>query len=443
MDDERLDIPDAGPPLEAAARRPSRVTFRAALAWALGLIATLSLAAFAAATGLVLSVFGLGGVALAAVALLALIGATVWRRGMLPLAVIALGLALPAAWAASGTEPLERSRGELHVLPRSPSDVGGKTFRRGVGAVLVDLRKFNAPVGSTTRIAAQADAGRLVVALPRDRCFHLDVRFEVEPLSDPAEAALTAGRTFTRGQGGNFGSYSALGLTSLASQADSLRAERAALRAGEGKVLPYDLLAFNRNATEAGRYRRAAIGQPSAPTLRLDLRSSQQIVIRDYPPNVGPLLDDQAMRGYSQQVAGMLWPQGVEAPFAPVEKSWAGRSVVRTPTNRARWIRWEREIVAWAKKQARRAAGPCASTDDLRARGFTFLTQPEAVRRNGRTERLLGPRNRPHSAILQPAVDTADTMLQVEVNGLGETRMVGLQPGAGKGEVLVMARQLP
>lgn len=433
MQDEHLHAPGAPPP---------RLPWRAVTAWGLGLIATLAAAALAAVAGVVLAVVGLGGVVFVAAAGVVLCGATVWRRRMLPLAVFALALALPASWAANAGAPLDRSRGALVVAPRAPEDLRADTYRRGVGPVLIDLRRFSAPAGSTTRIAARADSGKLVVALPHDRCFNLDVRFRTDQLTYPASFAIDTAQAVAGSARNELLSVSGIGLTARASQADSLRAEQATFTNPDG-TQPYDLLAFNRWASEAGRYRRKAVGQALAPTLRLELRSSQQMVIRDYPANVGPLSLDQLAFGPNNQIGGMLWPEGLQAPLAPVERSWAGRSVIRTPKNRARWLAWEARMIAWAKAQAKRAAGPCASTDDLRARGFSFLTQPEAVVRSRGTDRLLGSPRYRRSTIAQAPVRGADSMVQVEVNGLGQTRLVGVQPGAGNGADSMATRQLP
>jgi hypothetical protein len=441
MDEHPSETPrsDAPPP------RAPRVPFRAAVAWGLGVVATVAIAGAAAAIGVTLTVFGLGGIVLVLVGLLTLTGATIWRRGMLPLAVIAIAVALSSTWAARSEGSLERSHGMLIVQPKHPGDIAAGTYRRGVGPVLVDLRRFNAPQGSTTRIAARADAGKLVVALPTNRCFNLDVRFRNDVLSDAAQFSLFTLRAFSgRAEPTNVSS-SGLGLTIKASQADSERAGKLALAGWNGTgqdTSPYGLLAFNRWASESGRHYRAAVGEPDAPTLRLDLRASQQIVIRDYPEAVGPLVDGYG-EGDQEQVGGMFWPENVRAPLAPVERRWASRSKVRTPENRARWIAWERRMIAWAREQGRRAAGPCASLADLQARGVAFLTQPERLRRAGRTTTLLGTPPYRRSKLPQRTVFAADNMLSLEADGLGHTVSRGVVNGAGNGYSPVSSGLMP
>ncbi|MEH3052653.1 MAG: hypothetical protein PGN13_01400 [Patulibacter minatonensis] len=413
--------PGAAPP-----GRPPRVPMADAIMWGLGLLATVSAALVAGVGAVVLTTFGLGGVVLAAVAVLGLTGATIWRRGMLPLAVISVALAVPAAWAAHADLRIDRSRGLLSAVPTAPGDVPGKAYRRGIGDVLVDLRDFTAPRGSTTRIAARADDGDVVVALPQDRCFTLDVRFRGDDRPAPTRFALgVANRLGNRD--GSYAVLSPMGLTAAAIQRESSKAGTAALHAfnTDSPTSPYGLLAFNRYATEAGTYTRRAAGEPDAPTLRLELRSTRQIRVRDYPREVDPM-PVTFSQDSGAPIGNAAWPEGTPRPAYPDE-----RSIVRSPANRATWIAWERRVIAYAKAQARRAAGPCASRADLEDRGFTFLTQPELLRKGGRTERLLGTGTPQRSSIPQRAVDAADAMLLVEVDGLGQTRLVNVVPHAG------------
>lgn len=415
-------------------RRPRRPPAHAAGLWVLGLLVTSAAAIAAATSALVLTVFGLRAAVLAAAASCVLIGATLWRRGMLPLAVIGLALTLPAVWAANADQRIDRSRGPLLLRPLKPADLASGTYRRGIGPVRVDLRYFRAAPGSTTRIAARADAGELVVALPQGRCFNLDVRFHEAAIQGPSALALRAVRAATGEDGLTSTALSSLGLTRSAIQADNLRSGPATLFAAEhGGTLPYHLVAFNRWATEPGRYQRAAAGQPDAPTLRLDLSSSQQITIRDYPNDVNPL-----PVSFSEKTGlpsgGRAWPEGIAAPPSPVERlGRAARSAVRTHENRARWIAWEARLIDWAKAQAKRAAGPCASDDEIRARGFIFLTQPETLSRSGHTDHLQGTGAHRRSTIPQRTVADIADMLAVEVDGFGATQLVGKGVSHGAG----------
>ncbi len=413
-------LPPSDPPQSPSS--PSR-RGREALGWALGMVATLALAAIAAVGGMVLATFGLGGVVLALAAMVLVVSATVWRRAALPAAVVATALALPAAEAALSSTRLDRSHGTLTVRPSSPDDLSDHTYRRGTGTVFVDLRGYHAPRGSRTGIAAQADSGRVVVALPRDRCFHLNVQYRVDPYDARREAVLQSlgvvGLANDPWRNVGFGS---VGLTEAAWEAEHRGIDQAGI---DGSRLPYNLLAFGRAPSTAGVWMRPVVGDASAPTLDLVLDASQQIVVRDYPDWAGPL--DFEAGDDVDQIAGTRWPEGLKSPPSPGERAWALRSSVRTPANRARWVSWEREITAWGKAQANRFAGPCASRAERRERAITFLTQPERFRVDGGSASpvLLGGPTTRRSAIEQPVVRARETMLQVEVNGLGETRVVG------------------
>ncbi len=394
--------------------------------WSLGLIATVTAATVAALIGAAATTFGLGGLALAAVALTTAAGVTIWRRAMLPLAVISVCGAGATAWAAQSPERLDRSAGTLRIAASDPGGATRMQARRGVGDVLVDLRRFEAPAGSVTRIAARADAGHLVVALPPEKCVNLQVRYRALDLSGAPRLVSQLVTSADRRQSANDISFSGLGLTTRASLADSQRADRTFGGNYDDPPLttPYQLLAFNRWPSAAGHYTRAAQGQPSAPTIALDLASSQQIVVRDYPLAIDPLAVSP-----DDATGGMVWPEGKQPPLRPRQSA-----AVRSPENRAQWIAWERRITRWVQAQARRAAGPCSTPADLQARGLQFLTQPEAVRVGGRVRRLLGRGQYTRSRIPQRVAADADAMLVVEANGLGETRLLGVRLPAAREE---------
>ena len=429
------DHPDAPEP------RPTRWSGgRGALVWALGLVATVGLVFLAAWTGLVLGVFGLGVVALVAgVALLA--GASLGaRRLMLPAAALALAVMLPAAAVQQIETRIDPSAGPLIAAPRTPSAVDPKGYVRGLGPILVDLRRFAAPDGSTTTIKARADSDHVVVALPRNQCFDLDVRYRVGDrwVSDARQATLKAVALVG---GPHYAStslaYNPMGLTKEGAEAAAkVGGERFGITADPKKPAPDSrlatsrLLAFGRNPAQPGHWHRNA-PSPTAPRLRFDLQAGQQIVIRDYPSWAGPL--DQETSGGWDQVSGMGWPNTVRAPLSPSERGWRMRAAVRTKLNRARWVKWEREIVDWGADQAARMAGPCASDAELRQRAYTFYTQPEAFRTSdGTVRRLIGGPTTRHSPIRpQPVANQSGFVFAVEVNGLGETRVVSEQSPSG------------
>jgi hypothetical protein len=100
---------------------------------------------------------------------------------------------------------------------------------------------------------------------------------------------------------------------------------------------------------------------------------------------------------------------------------------VRTPENRARWVKWEREMVKFAVEQARRWAGPCATDQQLEDRGLLFQTQPQTIKAKGKApQELLGGPTTRRSSISQPTVPSKYSVLSVEVNGLGKVKTTGV-----------------
>ncbi len=137
-----------------------------------GLTAVIALVA--AEVSVLAVVLGFSWLALiAAVASLAA-GLTVWRRGLLPCAVVASAIAVPAAVAHHDPVRIDPSHGVLVVRPASVGDLQ-PSYRRGFGSVLVDLRRTSFGPG-TVDLSARSDTGRVVVALPRDVCLNVRVR---------------------------------------------------------------------------------------------------------------------------------------------------------------------------------------------------------------------------------------------------------------------------
>lgn len=427
--------PDVERPRPSVDRqRPRREGWRAALVWALGLVAIVGLTVLAVWAGVVLAVLGLAGVVLVlGVALLAVV--SVWaRRLMLPGATLALALMLPAAAVQHIETRIDPSAGALIVAPRTPAEVSSSSYTRGFGPVLIDLRRFSAEPGTTTAIRGRSDDDHVVVALPRDRCFNLEVHYSVGDRyqSESRElveqlASIVAGRT---SQDGGI-AFTSQGLTEAAEQRDrELVADShdPKIPSPDPRYARERLLLFGRYPWTTGTAVRKVEGD--APNLRLDLRAGQQIVVRDYPDWAGPL--DNQWNGVSDQVAGMGWPNTARAPLSPGERGWRTRAAVHTKANRARWVKWEREIVPWAHQQVKRLAGPCATQEELRQRAYRFYIQPEAFKDDGgRVQRLLGGPTTRHSAIRQPVASNPRLVFAVEVDGLGQVRVVDqVQPSA-------------
>jgi hypothetical protein len=154
-----------------------------------------TLAAFAG----VATLFGFGWVvaALAAAVLAAVLVA--WSRlgpgwALLPIAA----LTLPSiAVAASGLR-LAPSTGHVLVAPRALSSAGVATYRAGLGTMLVDLRRTRLPASGAVRLRIDGGVRRTIVALPADRCVHVDLSYDVQPLVANLAAELTARQPYSQ-----------------------------------------------------------------------------------------------------------------------------------------------------------------------------------------------------------------------------------------------------
>ncbi|HET6867104.1 MAG TPA: PspC domain-containing protein [Solirubrobacteraceae bacterium] len=152
----------------------------------LGLVTLAVLAAGATLFG-----FGWVALALAAVALLAVLAS--WPRlgpawALLPLA----GIALPAvAVASSGTRLVATAAQEtINVGRLAPGGIA--TFRSGLGTMLVDLRHTALPATGTLNVRVQGGVRRTIVALPHDRCVHVELTYSTHPFWSQV-ASLVAG----------------------------------------------------------------------------------------------------------------------------------------------------------------------------------------------------------------------------------------------------------
>lgn len=173
---------------EAPDARSSRwlVALAKGCATCLGLVTLGILAATA-------TLFGLGwiAVALAAATLVAVLVS--WPRlgpawALLPLA----GIALPAAAVAASGVEFATNTGSVTVAPRVLAPGGVATFRAGLGTLLVDLRHTQLPASGTLNVRVQGGVRRTIVALPQDRCVHLDLTYAIHPFWSQM-ASLVAG----------------------------------------------------------------------------------------------------------------------------------------------------------------------------------------------------------------------------------------------------------
>jgi phage shock protein PspC (stress-responsive transcriptional regulator) len=149
-----------------------------------------SLGALAAAG----TVFGFGWAVLVLAAVVLVASLVCWPRvgaawTLLPVAA----LALPAVALAAGGVHLATQMGDTAVAPRTLADVPRAGYRSGLGTLLVDLRRTTLPAAGETPLRIDAGVGRTIVALPHDRCVHVDVRYRVQDFAARA-ASLLSGR---------------------------------------------------------------------------------------------------------------------------------------------------------------------------------------------------------------------------------------------------------
>ena len=143
------------------------------------------------ATGATATMFGFGWVVVAIAAAI-LIGALArWPRvgpawALLPTAA----LVLPSvALAASGVR-LAPQAGHVRVAPPVIGEVPRDGYRSGLGTMLVDLRHTTIPAGGPAPVRIRAGIRRTIVALPHDRCVHLNVRYDQTPFVAGLAAAI-------------------------------------------------------------------------------------------------------------------------------------------------------------------------------------------------------------------------------------------------------------
>lgn len=314
-------------------------------------IATGAVAIVAAEIAVLASVFGAAWVVLVAAAAAILAAATVWRRGALPVAAVACAACIPAAVAQDDPVRITPStQGIQFVQPMAPDQLGG-AYRQGFGPLLVDLRRAQLPPGKAITLSARSDTDRVVVALPRDRCVDVTVRYRTLPV---------AGALTTR-------ALDALSLPSrppypgAASMSwferDPVTQEMGPTLALFGRITP--------GGPEPTTVTRRT-DDPRAVKLTLDVASPAVVVVRDFPQNVGPLAES-----WEPGTGGAAWPHGINPPASPgalrLRDEWTPRWTTEQRRRGVpqRWQAWTRRVVPALRDQARRAAGPCATPGDL------------------------------------------------------------------------------
>lgn len=261
-----------------------------------------TIGAAAAAT----TVFGFGwAVAIAACVFLvaALVAWPVVRPAWALAALLAA--ALPAvAVLASGVRIMPQAGLVTHA-PTSTADLPQGGYHAGLGELFVDLRGFHAPAGSIVPLRLETGTGATVVALPRDRCFNLDIRYRTH-------RAWPLTRALSRNTSAPTATFYADGM-------------------------PAD-----------GHWHRTS-SDPRAATIAIDYTAvAGTLTVRDYPSDTGPLFNRD-------------WPENIVAPASPSDLNWAWRESVRTRAVQHRWRIWHKQMARWSRRLTTLLAGACAS----------------------------------------------------------------------------------
>ncbi|ADB53964.1 PspC domain-containing protein [Conexibacter woesei] len=272
------------------------------------------LVTIAVAAGAV-TLFGFGWAVAVAVGVLLLGALAAWPtvRPAWILLPLAAATAPAVVVAASGTY-LKPTTGQEIVTPRTPAELPSGGYEAGFGDLLVDLRGFQAPPRATVPLKIRAGVGDTIVALPRDRCFNLDVRYRIGGVALRALETLTA-----RSLGGT----------------NTLTAY------GEWQ------------GPSSGRWLRDS-SDPDAPTLQIDFSSlADQLVIRDYPGGVDPLNNAS-------------WPDSIGLPLPPDARNSNWTEDNPDPRVQRRWRAWHRESERFGRTLDRLQRGACAPAEELR-----------------------------------------------------------------------------
>jgi phage shock protein PspC (stress-responsive transcriptional regulator) len=228
---------------DSGARGPREIVVLAQASAACVGLATLGAAASAA------TAFGFGWAVLAIAAVVLVAALVAWPGAgpgwaLLPVAA----LALPSMAVAAGGVRIAAQSGALAEAPPTAADIPRDGYRSGLGHLLVDLRATALPASGRVPLRIDAGIRRTIVALPHDRCVHVDVRYHVVPF-----AARVAG--------------------TLTGRSDSPFSE----------VTVFGGRRYARDGQTTGAARGAG------PTLVVDFRSAGgSLYVRDYPDRVDP-----------------------------------------------------------------------------------------------------------------------------------------------------------
>jgi hypothetical protein len=200
----------------------------------------------------VATVFGFGWivVALAGAVLIGTLAG--WARLGPAWALLPIGaLVLPSVALAVGGVRVDPSTSSATITPRTSADL--REYTSGLGLLTVDLRRTALPERGTIPLKIEAGVRRTLIALPHDRCVHVEVTQHETPL------VLRLGASF-------------LGEANLATPTPVVFGQFGTARDGHG-----------------ARFAPAGERRGRGPTLAVDYTTmGGELVVRDYPADVTP-----------------------------------------------------------------------------------------------------------------------------------------------------------
>jgi phage shock protein PspC (stress-responsive transcriptional regulator) len=207
-----------------------------------GAVLALVTLAFAGAAA---TVFGYGGVVVGVACLVLVATLAGWSRLGPAWALLPIGaLTVPSVALAVGGVHLDPSASPAQVRPSAYTQLAPE-YKSGLGLLTLDLRRTRLPASGTIRLRIDAGVRRTLVALPHDRCVHVQVHERDMPVLLRAGAVLL-GRGAVNTPGATlFGGYA--------------------------------------------EYQRYRTSRRPGPTLVIDFSSvGGGLVVRDYPDDVDP-----------------------------------------------------------------------------------------------------------------------------------------------------------
>jgi phage shock protein PspC (stress-responsive transcriptional regulator) len=141
----------------------------------------------------VATLFGFGWLVLG----LAVVVVVLWARDRVGPAWVLLpliALTVPAVAVAASGLRLAPQSGASTFAPSTSGQLSSRTYRSGLGTMLVDLRHTTFPSGGTVPLRIAAGVKRTIVALPAGQCVRVELDYHVNTFV-AAAGALISGRT--------------------------------------------------------------------------------------------------------------------------------------------------------------------------------------------------------------------------------------------------------